>query len=285
MAQHARPKHSGQIELLPRPVHGFVERAKIMPSSASTLVKSSGLSSVTLRAGNSFIRRILRNLEASYKLYFRTMANDKPAQLRRLCYPAPLRAKKRNFAPVQKQLMVKRHGCAFTASELRRRRRVTLLGQRLQRKTRGSRDRGASWCSTSGKSRRAARLPGSLLARTWSLPLLIVMGLLFGNIVRGQQQQPPQSQINVDVKVVNVLATVRDKHGMIVSNLGKDDFVLTEDGKPQTITYFSRETDVPLTMGLLVDTSGSQQRMLDDERSASHSFLDECFARTKTRPS
>ena len=50
--------------------------------------------------------------------------------------------------------------------------------------------------------------------------------------------------------------------------------MLTEDGKPQTITYFSRETDVPLTMGLLVDTSGSQQRMLDDERSASHSFLD-----------
>jgi VWFA-related protein len=101
--------------------------------------------------------------------------------------------------------------------------------------------------------------------------------------LRGQQQQQPQSQISVDVKVVNVLATVRDKKGMIVSNLGKDDFVLTEDGKPQSITYFSRETDVPLTMGLLVDTSGSQLRVLDDERSSSHSFLNDMLREDKDK--
>lgn len=76
------------------------------------------------------------------------------------------------------------------------------------------------------------------------------------------------------VNVVNVLATVRDKHGKIINNLNKDDFTLTEDGRPQSIHYFSRETGLPLTLGLLVDTSLSQRRVLDQERSASHGFLD-----------
>lgn len=81
--------------------------------------------------------------------------------------------------------------------------------------------------------------------------------------------------ISVKVNVVNVLATVRDKHGKIINNLTKDDFTLNEDGRPQSIHYFSRETDLPLTLGLLVDTSLSQRRVLDQERSASHSFLDQ----------
>jgi VWFA-related protein len=77
-----------------------------------------------------------------------------------------------------------------------------------------------------------------------------------------------------EVKVVNVLANVTDKHGAIVNNLTKDDFVLLENGRPQTIQYFSRETDLPLTLGLLVDTSGSQERVLTAERVASFRFLD-----------
>ena len=85
----------------------------------------------------------------------------------------------------------------------------------------------------------------------------------------------PATKISVKVNVVNVLATVRDKHGKIVNNLTKDDFTLTEDGRPQSIHYFSRETDLPLTLGLLVDTSLSQRRVLDQERSASHGFLDQ----------
>jgi VWFA-related protein len=88
-------------------------------------------------------------------------------------------------------------------------------------------------------------------------------------------QTQPATTLSVQVKVVNVLATVRDKHGKIVSNLMKDDFMLTEDGRPQIIHYFTRETDLPLTLGLLVDTSMSQRRVLDEERSASHSFLDQ----------
>jgi VWFA-related protein len=87
------------------------------------------------------------------------------------------------------------------------------------------------------------------------------------------QQTPPT--ISVNVKVVNVLATVRNKHGDMVRNLTKDDFVLEEDDRAQKIAYFSRESDLPLTLGLLVDTSMSQRRVLDQERSASSTFLDQ----------
>ena len=90
-----------------------------------------------------------------------------------------------------------------------------------------------------------------------------------------QQSPPPAPTITVNVKVVNVLATVRDRHGDIVRNLTKDDFVLAEDDRPQNVRYFARETDLPLTMGLLVDTSLSQRRVLDQERSASSTFLDQ----------
>jgi VWFA-related protein len=87
--------------------------------------------------------------------------------------------------------------------------------------------------------------------------------------------------MSVTVKVVNVPATVRDKHGKIISNLGKDDFVLEEDGRPQTIRYFAHDTDLPLTLGLLVDTSMSQRRVLEDERHASYVFLDQMLRQPK----
>jgi hypothetical protein len=70
------------------------------------------------------------------------------------------------------------------------------------------------------------------------------------------------------------LATLRDKHGKIISTLGEDDFALNENGRPQTINYFVRESDQPLRLGLLVDTSLSQRRVLQQERSASYGFLD-----------
>ena len=101
---------------------------------------------------------------------------------------------------------------------------------------------------------------------------------------QSQQTQPPQQtpqtpasaqgKIAVEVKTVSVLATVRDKKGKIISTLGKDDFALEEDGRPQAINYFVRESDQPLRLGLLVDTSLSQRRVLEQERTASYSFLD-----------
>ena len=94
-------------------------------------------------------------------------------------------------------------------------------------------------------------------------------------------QQP--STYSVEVKVVNVLATVRDKHGKLINNLSQSDFSLDEDGRPQDIKYFSRETDLPLTLGLLVDTSLSQRRVLDQERSASGSFVDKVVREDKDK--
>jgi VWFA-related protein len=79
---------------------------------------------------------------------------------------------------------------------------------------------------------------------------------------------------SASVKVVDVFATVRKKSGEIVRDLTKDDFLISENERPQTIRYFSRESDLPLTLGLAVDTSMSQQRVLDDERGASFRFLD-----------
>jgi len=91
-----------------------------------------------------------------------------------------------------------------------------------------------------------------------------------------RQESPQQApgKIAVEVKTVSVLATVRDKHGKIVPHLGKDDFSLSEDGRPKVINYFVLETDLPLRIGLLVDTSLSQRGVLDRERTASYSFLD-----------
>lgn len=98
-------------------------------------------------------------------------------------------------------------------------------------------------------------------------------------LARGQDQP----RFSAEVKVVNVLATVRDKAGSLVGNLSQNDFSLAEDGRAQTIRYFARETDLPLTLGLMVDTSGSQRHVLDAERGASMRFLDRVVREDKDR--
>jgi VWFA-related protein len=95
--------------------------------------------------------------------------------------------------------------------------------------------------------------------------------------------QEPAATVAVDVKVVTLPVTVRDKHGKIVKDLTKDDFTLQEDGHPQTIRYFSQETNLSLTLGLLVDTSRSQDNVLDAERNASRSFLDQMLVQPKDK--
>jgi VWFA-related protein len=77
------------------------------------------------------------------------------------------------------------------------------------------------------------------------------------------------------VKVVNLLASVKDKRGALNPDLKQSDFQIMEDGRPQSIKYFARQTDLPLTLGLLIDTSMSQDRVLDAERSACFRFLDQ----------
>lgn len=93
------------------------------------------------------------------------------------------------------------------------------------------------------------------------------------------QQGPPAAQeqapkYSADVKVVNLFATVRNKSGKIINTLTKNDFLLDEEGRPQTIKFFERESSLPLYLGMMVDTSGSQRRVLDAERSACFHFLD-----------
>ncbi len=96
--------------------------------------------------------------------------------------------------------------------------------------------------------------------------------LLIAGLPLAAQDVP---QFSTEVKVVNVLATVRDRSGSLVGNLERDDFLLLEDGRPQKIRYFSAETNLPLMLGLMVDTSYSQRKVMDAERGASMRFLDQ----------
>ena len=80
--------------------------------------------------------------------------------------------------------------------------------------------------------------------------------------------------INVQAKLVVMPAVVRDKKGALVNDLKKENFSLEVDGQAQAIRYFDHDTDVPLTLGLLVDVSGSMRNEVDPEKSASQSFLD-----------
>lgn len=78
-----------------------------------------------------------------------------------------------------------------------------------------------------------------------------------------------------EAKTVTLSVTVRDKHDQVVRNLTRDDFMLEEDGRPQAIKYFLQPADMPLTVGLLVDTSPGLANVLGDQQRASRSFLDD----------
>ncbi len=80
--------------------------------------------------------------------------------------------------------------------------------------------------------------------------------------------------ITAEAKLVNLPVVIRDKKGALVKDLTKADFTLQVDQKPQTIRYFDIDNNTPLTVGLLVDTSGSVASALDDERTASAAFLE-----------
>jgi len=83
------------------------------------------------------------------------------------------------------------------------------------------------------------------------------------------------ARFSSDVRLVTLLATVRDRSGAFARNLTKEDFRVFDDGRPQAIRYFSREGDLPLTVGLLVDTSRSMQTVFEPERIASNRFLEQ----------
>ena len=86
-------------------------------------------------------------------------------------------------------------------------------------------------------------------------------------------QSQPLSTFKTGVDVVQLFFNVKDKRGALIPNLPKNDFQLLEDGKPQNIKYFSVNSDLPLTLGILIDASGSQQNVLDMEKQVGGAFL------------
>ncbi|HUM05286.1 MAG TPA: VWA domain-containing protein [Terriglobales bacterium] len=89
----------------------------------------------------------------------------------------------------------------------------------------------------------------------------------------GAEDQATET-LKVNVEVVQLFFNVKDKHGALIPNLTKDSFDVFEDGKSQTIKYFKAESDLPLTLGILIDASGSQKRVLDMEKEVGGSFLE-----------
>jgi Ca-activated chloride channel family protein len=114
-------------------------------------------------------------------------------------------------------------------------------------------------------------------------PVLIAVRFLLGSVLCAlgsapaiPQQSQPQSlgtPFHVNVRLVNVFLNVTDADGAPVGGLTQDDFSLSEDGIPQKITYFDRQTDMPLNIVLAIDTSGSVRKDIDIERHAAHDFV------------
>jgi len=113
--------------------------------------------------------------------------------------------------------------------------------------------------------------------RLGKMVALTLAVLITAPALRGQQpavsQPDAATTIKVDVAVVNVLASVRDRRGRLVANLDATDFEIREEGKPQDIVFFDRETTRPLTLGLLVDSSVSQENLIHKEQQAAARFF------------
>jgi VWFA-related protein len=97
------------------------------------------------------------------------------------------------------------------------------------------------------------------------------------------QTKDDEATFSTDVKVVNIFATVRNKTGEIIRELPKEDFSIFENGRSQAIRFFSQESDLPLTIGLMVDTSMSQAKVLNAERGASFRFIDQVLREGKDK--
>ena len=107
--------------------------------------------------------------------------------------------------------------------------------------------------------------------RTTALILISVLALAIPAALLLAQDDT--TTLKVEVNLVNILFNVRDKKGGLVGSLNKDDFKVFEDGKEQEVKYFNRETDLPLTIGLLIDVSASQMNLIEIEKNAAYQFF------------
>lgn len=115
---------------------------------------------------------------------------------------------------------------------------------------------------------------------TRGIAALIVLSIslapTFGTATTAAQAPAKQGQepvLRARVELVSVFATVRDSKKKILADLTKEDFTILEDNESQKVEFFSRETNLPITLGLLIDTSGSQERVLGAEQEAASQFL------------
>src|SRR5437868_1670350 len=122
----------------------------------------------------------------------------------------------------------------------------------------------------------------TIISRTFRAELILTLAMAQLLTASAQSQPPaaPSAQdqkendtFKIDVGLVSIFFNVKDKHNALIPGLKKEDFQVSEDGKPQTIKYFAAESNLPLTLGILIDTSGSQQRVLPMEQEAGTAFL------------
>jgi VWFA-related protein len=115
-----------------------------------------------------------------------------------------------------------------------------------------------------------------IAGRTYAPIMLGVIFLGLASLPGGAQEKPeqaPSTTLKVSTEVVSVYTVVMDKKKHLIPDLTKEDFTIEEDGRPQEIRYFSRETDTPITMGIMVDTSPSQGKVLGIEQEEAKAFL------------
>ena len=124
-------------------------------------------------------------------------------------------------------------------------------------------------------SRPCARVFGRcLLALLLTVPAAVLAQQMPQTPQDNSQDKEPVTTLKVEVNLVNLLFNVKDKHGLLIPHLTKDDFQVFEDGKPQTIKFFTAESNEPLTLGILIDTSYSQNRVLPMEKEVGADFLE-----------
>ena len=127
--------------------------------------------------------------------------------------------------------------------------------------------------------RRCVSPPNSMRKQTVVLPAFTALALFctFPPAPAQQADKPadqPMTTLKVKAREVLLPVTVRDKRGALATGLTAADFTLTEDGRPQVIKSFSRESDLPFLVGLLVDTSRSLSPAMENERTAAGKFID-----------
>jgi len=109
----------------------------------------------------------------------------------------------------------------------------------------------------------------------FAVSALALAGLPLASPAQQPSSEQPATTLKVEAREVVLPVTVRDKKGALVSSLKAGDFTLTEDGHPQKIKSFTRETNLPFRLGLLVDTSRSLSGAMENERKAAGKFVDQ----------